>query len=136
MKEVRKFPDDLPTCDPHASRGTPLERGLGPVAQRVTFSGTLSLEERRLCTGVSCGSARCCNTCYIQFQLRGAGNPETTVLLERSVQVADCEPSPPSIARTVVATGVLVLDDLFFGPAERPVFSLQDANLCVIGPSR
>jgi hypothetical protein len=108
---------------------------LGPVGQRVTFTGTLSLEERRFCTEVFCESARCCNTCDIRFQLKGLGNPEASVVLERSVKVMDCEPSP-SIERSVVATGVLVLDDFFFGPPQKPGFSLQGANLCVIGRPR
>jgi hypothetical protein len=51
------------------------------------------------------------------------------------VTLMDCEPSP-SIERSVVATGVLVLDDFHFGPPQKPVFSLQDANLCVLGRPR
>jgi phospholipase/carboxylesterase len=43
VKEVRNFPDDLPDCASSASKGTPLEPGLGQVGQRVTFSATLSL---------------------------------------------------------------------------------------------
>ena len=43
---------------------------------------------------------------------------------------------PPSIKMPVVATGVLVLEPFAMLGEQGPGFSLEQANLCMIGPWR
>ena len=138
VRGVRSFPDGLPICDSNASRRAmaPLDPALDLVGKKVTFTGTLSLEKRRMCTLKGCVSGHCCNSCAIRWQIAGPGNSDATISLRRNLlNLSECE-RPPAIRMPVVATGVLVLDAGIIIQEQEPRFSLEQANLCVIGPWR
>jgi phospholipase/carboxylesterase len=136
VRDLPRFPDDLPACDPAAITAAmaPLEPALELVGTRVTFTGTLSPSKYQMCTGRGCQPGICCNSCWTPWQVSRFGNSDAVIALQRTLpEMSDCERLPP-IKMLVVATGVLALGDLF--PLQQPNFALEQANLCAIAPSR
>jgi len=151
VKELPRFPEGLPVCDPNASREVaslanlsravaPLVPGLDLIGKTVTVTGTLSLEERRGCTLRLCTGSDCCNDCGVRWQIVVTRDADATlgtvgtVALMRTLSLKECDPTP-STQVPVRATGILALDEGAMVPDEVR-FSLEQANLCMLPPRR
>lgn len=135
VRDLPNFPDGLPACGSNVGRGVALQPGLELIGKKVTFTATLSLEERRSCSLAACAPGGCCNTCAIRWQIMVGGDAGVTVALKRALTMKECEPSP-STEVPVLAAGVLLLDDNTMVPGQGAQFFLEHANLCALGPLR
>lgn len=135
VRDLPSFPDGLPACGSNVGLRPPLQPGLELIGKQVTFIATLSLEKRRSCSLAACAPGACCNTCGIRWQVVVGRNADATIALNRSLTLKECEPSP-STEVSVLATGVLVLDEDTMVPEQGPRFALEHANVCTLDPRR